>query len=80
MARSSAPDSAGSQFFIMVADSPHLDGEYASFGKVTDGMEVADNIVSVERGSADKPLEDQNIKTVEVDTRGYDYPKPEIIE
>ncbi|AXI09217.1 peptidylprolyl isomerase [Oceanobacillus sp. 143] len=80
MARSSAPDSAGSQFFIMVADSPHLDGEYASFGKVTDGMEVADNIVSVERGAADKPLEDQKIKTVEVDTKGYDYPKPEIIE
>ncbi|RDW19640.1 peptidylprolyl isomerase [Oceanobacillus arenosus] len=80
MARSSAPDSAGSQFFIMVADSPYLDGEYASFGKVTEGMEVADNIVSVERGAADKPLEDQKMKTVEVDTKGYNYPKPEVIE
>ncbi|RDW17727.1 peptidylprolyl isomerase [Oceanobacillus chungangensis] len=80
MARSSAPDSAGSQFFIMVADSPPLDGEYASFGKVTEGMEVVDNIVSVERSAADKPLEDQKMKTVEADTKGYDYPAPEVIE
>lgn len=78
MARSQDPDSAGSQFFIMVEDSPHLDGEYAGFGKVTDGIEVADDIVSVERDASDKPEEDQKIKKVEVDTKGFDYPEPEV--
>lgn len=80
MARSSAPDSAGSQFFIMVADSPLLDGEYAAFGKVTEGMDVVDSIVSVERDASDKPLEEQKMKSVVVDTKGYDYTKPEVIE
>jgi peptidyl-prolyl cis-trans isomerase B (cyclophilin B) len=78
MARSQSPDSAGSQFFIMVANSPHLDGEYAGFGKVTDGMDVVDDIVSVDTNDADKPLKDQKIKEVTVDTKGYDYPKPEV--
>ncbi|SOC39312.1 peptidylprolyl isomerase [Ureibacillus acetophenoni] len=76
MARSQDPNSAGSQFFIMVEAAPHLDGDYAAFGKVIEGMEVADKIVSVERGKADKPLEDQVMKKVEVDTKGYDYPEP----
>ena len=76
MARSQAPDSAGSQFFIMVDAAPHLDGEYASFGKVIEGMEVVDNIVSVERDEKDKPLEDQRIKKIEVDVKGYEYPEP----
>ncbi|WP_010649736.1 peptidylprolyl isomerase [Oceanobacillus massiliensis] len=74
MARSSHPDSAGSQFFIMVEDSPHLDGEYAAFGRVTEGMEAVDGIVAQERDSADK---DQIMKEVVVDTKGYDYPEPE---
>ncbi|WP_138420608.1 peptidylprolyl isomerase [Aquibacillus sediminis] len=76
MARSQDPDSAGSQFFIMVAESSHLDGEYASFGEVTEGMDVVDEIVATERNDADKPLEDQRMETVTVDTKGYDYPEP----
>ncbi|WP_067727732.1 peptidylprolyl isomerase [Oceanobacillus damuensis] len=78
MARSGHPDSAGSQFFIMVENSPHLDGEYAAFGQVTEGMEAVDAIVGQER-DGDKPLEDQTMKKVEVDTKGYDYPEPEKI-
>ena len=66
MARSMMPNSAGSQFFIMVEDAPHLDGEYASFGKITSGMEVADKIVSVKRNRMDKPLEDQKIKSIKI--------------
>jgi len=62
MARSSHPDSAGSQFFIMVADAPHLDGQYASFGRVIDGMEEVDRIVGAKRNWSDKPLEEQKIK------------------
>lgn len=80
MARSQAPDSAGSQFFIMVADAPHLDGEYAGFGKVIEGMDVVDEIVSVERDSEDKPLNEQKIKEVIVDTFGIVYPEPKKIE
>ena len=76
MARSSDPNSAGSQFFIMVADATHLDGEYAAFGKVTKGLEVVDEIVAVEHDGADKPLEDQTIKSIEVDTFGFEYPSP----
>lgn len=64
MARSMNPDSAGSQFFIMVADSPHLDGQYAAFGKITEGMEAADRIVSVKRDMSDKPREPQVIKKI----------------
>ena len=64
MARAMDPNSAGSQFFVMVADAPHLDGQYAGFGKVTEGMEVADSIVSVQTGFADKPVTDQVIETI----------------
>ena len=66
MARSMMPDSAGSQFFVMVADAPHLDGQYAAFGKVTEGMEAADKIVGAARDFRDKPFEDQVIKTIKV--------------
>ena len=67
MARAMDPDSAGSQFFIMVADAPHLDGQYAAFGKVTEGMETADEIVSADRNFRDKPYEDQRMKSVRVE-------------
>ncbi len=67
MARAMNPDSAGSQFFIMVADAPHLDGQYAAFGKVTEGMDVADEIVSVPRNMADRPHEPQVIKSIRVE-------------
>jgi len=80
MARSQDPDSAGSQFFIMTELSPHLDGDYAAFGEVTEGMEVADEIVSAERDDMDKPLEDQQMKEVTVDTKGYNYPEPEVTD
>lgn len=76
MARSQDPDSAGSQFFIMVSESPHLDGDYAAFGKVTAGMKTVDKIVNTERNEADKPLNEQKMKKVEVDTKGYNYPQP----
>ncbi len=74
MARSMMPDSAGSQFFIMTSDSPHLDGEYAAFGKVLEGMDVADDIVKVRRDAQDKPLEPQVMESVRVDTFGEVYP------
>ena len=74
MARSMMPDSAGSQFFIMTSDSPHLDGQYAAFGKVLEGMDVADAIVSVKRDRMDKPLEPQTIKSIRVETFGQTYP------
>ena len=67
MARAMDPDSAGSQFFIMVADAPHLDGQYAAFGKVTEGMETADAIVSADRNFRDKPYEDQRMKSIRVE-------------
>ena len=76
MARSQHPDSAGSQFFVMVANSPHLDGQYAAFGKVIQGVEVALAIAQVKRNSQDRPLVEQRIKKVTVDTFGIDYPKP----
>ena len=76
MARSQNNDSAGSQFFIMVADTPSLDGDYAAFGKVTSGMDVVDQIVKVERDGSDKPNKDQKMKKVEVDTKDFDYPDP----
>lgn len=78
MARSNDPNSASSQFFIMVKEAPHLDGQYAAFGKVIEGMEVVDGIVSVERDRTDKPLNDQKMKSVTVDTKGFDYPDPEV--
>lgn len=67
MARAMMPDSAGSQFFIMVADAPHLDGQYASFGKITEGMEIAQDIVNVKRDRMDCPLEPVKIKTIVVE-------------
>ncbi|MBE6035048.1 peptidylprolyl isomerase [Aminipila sp.] len=67
MARAMDPNSAGSQFFIMVADSPHLDGQYAAFGKITEGIETADKIVSVKRDFSDKPKEKQAMKKVTVE-------------
>lgn len=79
MARTAVPNSAGSQFFVMVANSPHLDGQYASFGKVIEGIEVADEIVAVERNYADKPFEPQRMKEVTVETFGVEYPEPEKI-
>ena len=73
MARSMMPNSAGSQFFVMVEDAPHLDGQYAAFGKVTEGMETADAIVSAPRDAMDQPFEDQKMKKVRVDTFGETY-------
>jgi peptidyl-prolyl cis-trans isomerase B (cyclophilin B) len=77
MARSSSPNSAGSQFFLMVADAPHLDGQYASFGKLIEGLELAKQIVSVKRDFRDKPYEDQVMEEVTVDTFGVEYGEPE---
>ena len=74
MARSMMPNSAGSQFFIMTSDSPHLDGAYAAFGKVLEGMETAYQIVNTKRDFRDKPLVTQKIKSIRVETNGQDYP------
>ena len=79
MARAMNPDSAGSQFFIMHADAPHLDGQYAAFGSVTEGIEVVDRIASVRTDYSDRPLEKQVMKTVTVETFGIDYPEPKKI-
>ena len=77
MARAMDPNSAGSQFFVMVDDAPHLDGGYAAFGKVIEGIETADAIVSAKRDWDDRPKQDQRMKKVTVDTQGVDYPAPE---
>ena len=77
MARAMHPDSAGSQFFIMAADAPHLDGQYAAFGKVTEGIDEVLRIVSVKRNGMDKPLIDEVMTEVTVDTFGTEYPEPE---
>lgn len=77
MARSMMPDSAGSQFFIMHKDSPHLDGAYAAFGKVIEGLEVVDAIAQTTTDYSDRPMNDQRMKKVTVDTFGVDYPEPE---
>ncbi len=79
MARSQHNDSAGSQFFITVADAPHLNGEYAAFGRVIEGMDEVDRIVSVPGDQHDKPVDKQTIKTVTVDTGGSDYSEPDIL-
>ena len=76
MARTMFPDSAGSQFFIMHKNSPHLDGQYAAFGKVTEGMDVVDRIANTATDFRDKPLKDQIMKRVTVDTKGTEYPEP----
>ncbi|BFK88530.1 peptidylprolyl isomerase [Pseudoflavonifractor gallinarum] len=77
MARAMHPNSAGSQFFIMVEKAPHLDGQYAAFGKVIEGMNVADAIVGVKTDAMDRPFEEQRMKSVTVETFGVDYPAPE---
>lgn len=77
MARTMAPDSAGSQFFIMHETSPHLDGQYAAFGKVTEGLDVVNKIAAVATDYRDKPREPQVMESVTVDTFGIDYPDPE---
>ncbi len=76
MARAGHPNSAGSQFFIMHTNASYLDGQYAAFGKVIDGMEVVDEIANVRTNYNDKPLEPQTIKTMQVETYGVDYPQP----
>ena len=76
MARAMHPDSAGSQFFIMVANAPHLDGQYAAFGKVVEGMEVVNTIATTKTNRQDRPLEDQIMVKVTVDTFGDEYPEP----
>lgn len=77
MARSQHPDSAGSQFFIMVAPAPHLDGQYAAFGKVVEGMEAVDRIVGQQRDFRDRPLTEVRVKKAEVETFGVEYPPVE---
>ena len=77
MARSQDPNSAGSQFFIMVESSPHLDGDYAAFGKLISGLEVADRIVNTKRDWSDRPRSEQKIKSMKVETFGETYPAPE---
>ncbi|MEF9952713.1 MAG: peptidylprolyl isomerase [Clostridium sp.] len=76
MARTFVRDSGGSQFFIMTSDSPHLDGEYAGFGKVIEGLDVVDSIVSVKKDRNDKPQVDQRMQTVTVDTFGIEFEEP----
>lgn len=76
MARTMVPDSAGSQFFIMHEDAPHLDGQYAAFGKVTEGMDVVDKIAACKTGWGDKPIQPQIMKKVTVETFGVEYPQP----
>ena len=76
MARSMAPNSAGSQFFIMHEDGEFLDGQYAAFGKVLEGMDVVDKIAAVKTDGNDRPLTEQKIASIRVDTKGEDYPEP----
>lgn len=77
MARSQMPNSAGSQFFLMHKTSPHLDGSYAAFGKVTEGMDIVNRIADVATNHMDRPLNDEKIESMTVDTLGVDYPEPE---
>lgn len=77
MARAQNPNSAGSQFFIMHQNSPHLDGQYAAFGKIIEGQEIVDEIADVKTNHSDRPLDEQKIETMVVDTFGEEYPEPE---
>ena len=79
MARSMMPNSAGSQFFIMHKDAPHLDGAYAAFGKIIEGMDVVNKIAEVATDYSDRPMEDQRMKIVTVETFGVDYDEPETV-
>jgi len=79
MARSMMPDSAGSQFFIMHKNAPHLDGAYAAFGKIIEGMDVVNKIAETATDYSDRPMNEQRMKTVTVDTFGVDYPAPETV-
>lgn len=76
MARAMDPDSAGSQFFIMHKDAGYLDGQYAAFGKVTEGMDVVDRIAAVRTDYSDRPVEEQKISKITADTLGAEYPEP----
>lgn len=76
MARSQMPNSAGSQFFIMHDTAPHLDGQYAAFGKLIEGLDVLDKIATTPTDYSDKPLDEQRIKKITVETFGVDYPAP----
>lgn len=80
MARAMHPDSAGSQFFLMHKAAPHLDGSYAAFGKVIEGMDIVDKIADTATDYRDRPFEDQNIKSMTVDTFGIDYPEPTTVK
>lgn len=77
MARAMNPNSAGSQFFIMHKNSPHLDGQYASFGRVIEGLDVVDKIAETKTGFGDRPKQDQRIKSMTVDTKGVEFEAPE---
>lgn len=79
MARSQNPNSAGSQFFIMHKDSPHLDGQYAAFGKVTSGLDVVDEIATTDVDMRDRPTAEQKMAKVTVETYGEEYPEPETV-
>jgi len=79
MARAMHPDSAGSQFFIMHKNSPHLDGAYAAFGKITEGMDVVNKIAGTRTDFRDRPMEKQMMKKVTVETFGVEYPAPETV-
>ncbi len=79
MARAMHPDSAGSQFFIMHKTSPHLDGAYAAFGKIIEGMDIVNKIAETPTNFSDRPLDEQKIRSMTVDTFGVDYPDPEKI-
>lgn len=79
MARAMNPDSAGSQFFIMHKDAPHLDGSYAAFGKITEGMDIVDRIAQTATDYSDRPLEPQVIRKMTVETFGVEYPEPETL-
>lgn len=79
MARSMMPDSAGSQFFIMHKTSPHLDGQYAAFGKIIEGMDVVNRIAETATDYSDRPMEEQRIRSMTVETFGVEYPEPEKI-
>lgn len=77
MARAMSPDSAGSQFFIMHKKAPHLDGAYAAFGRIIEGMDIVDKIADVRTDYSDRPMKEQKIQSMTVDTFDVDYPEPE---